>query len=53
MNDCAKYQHPKINFSIFLKNHKIAFFTFFEGLKNGPFKEEKNLKFFSYVLDPR
>ena len=43
MNDCAKYQHPKKNFSIFLKNHKIAFFTFFEGLKNRPFREKKKL----------
>ena len=46
MNDCAKYQHPKKKFSIFLKNHKIAFFTFFEGLKNGSLKE-KNAIFFS------
>ena len=30
------------------KNRKIAFFTFFEGLKNGPFKE-KNVPNF---LDP-
>ena len=33
MNNYAKYQHPKQKFSIFLKNHKIAFFTFFEGLQ--------------------
>ena len=40
MNDCGKCQHPKKD-NIFLKNHKIAFFTFFEGQKNGPFKEKK------------
>ena len=39
MNNCAKYQHPKQKFNNFLKNHKIAVLTFFEGLKNGPFKE--------------
>ena len=33
MKNCAKYQHPKQKFSIFKKNPKIAFFTFFEGLK--------------------
>ena len=45
MNNCAKYQHPKKKFSIFLKNHKIAFFTFFKGLKMGPLK-----KFFLHFL---
>ena len=53
MNDSAKYQHPKKKNCIFFLNYKIAFFTFFEGPKNGPFKE-KNVKFFSlYVLDIR
>ena len=55
MNDCAcaKYQHPKNKFCIFFLNHKIASFTFFEGLKKGLFKEkEKKGKNFLYVLDP-
>ena len=43
MNDCAKYHHSKKK--KLLKNYKIAFFTFFEGLKKGPFKE-KNFKTF-------
>ena len=46
MNDCAKYQHPKKKL-YFLKNHKIAFFTFFEGLKKWALLKKKNLNFFS------
>ena len=53
MNNYAKYQHPKQKFSIFLKNHKIAFFYIFRGSKKmGPLKKKK-FKFFFYVLDPR
>ena len=44
MNDCAKYHHSKKKL-FFVKNYKIAFFTFFEGLKKGPFRE-KNFKTF-------
>ena len=52
MNNYAKYQHPKQKFNIFLKNRKIAFLTFFEGLKKlGPLKK-KILNYFFYVLDP-
>ena len=29
---------------MFEKNHKIAFFTLFEGLKNGPFKGKERKK---------
>ena len=52
MSDCAKYQHHIKNFSIFLNKHKIAFCTFFEGLKKlGPIRKHKKKKF--YVLDLR
>ena len=37
---------------MFEKNHKIAFFTLFEGQKNRPLKE-KNLKLVFYVIEPR
>ena len=39
MNNCAKYQHLKQKLFLLLKNYKISFFKFFEGLKNGPFKD--------------
>ena len=52
MNDCAKYHHSKKKNYFFVKNYKIAFFTFFEGLKKGTFIE-KFLKLFFYVLEPR
>ena len=35
MNNCAKYQHPKLKFNIFKKITKLHF-TVFEGLKVGP-----------------
>ena len=49
MNNCAKYQHPKHKCSIFLKNQKIAFFTFFKGLKNWPFEEKNVWNFFAML----
>ena len=46
MNNCAKYQHPKKKFSIFLKNHKITFLHFFEGLKKWALQRIFFLHFF-------
>ena len=35
----VQYQQPKQKFCIFMKNHKIAFLTFFRGKKTGPLKK--------------
>ena len=44
MNNCAKYQHQK---------QKLHFYIF-EGLKNGPFKENFDTFFYDfYDLEPR